>query len=132
MVVLASAYRTPVPLAIAVPFGVTGYLMWYQGTGRLEQRMRQRVARGGRGRNRNANRRAPGGVGTRAEARGRSTEPSGPSREEAYRILDLDPDADEGRVKRAYREKVKASHPDRGGDEAEFRRVNDAYERLTD
>lgn len=134
MVVLASAYRTPVPLAIAVPFGVTGYLMWYQGTGRLEQRMRERAARGG-GR-RSTGRRAPSGAGPRGRARDgarqRSTEPSGPSREEAYRILDLDPGADEGRVKRAYREKVKTSHPDRGGDEAEFRRVNDAYERLTE
>ncbi len=136
MVVLASAYRTPVPLAIAVPFGVTGYLMWYQGTGRLERRTRERAARGNRSRNRNANRRAPGGAGfqggARAGPRGRPSEPSGPDREEAYRILDLDPGADEGRVKRAYREKVKTSHPDRGGDEAEFRRVNDAYERLTE
>jgi DnaJ-class molecular chaperone len=67
-----------------------------------------------------------------AGSRRRSPEPSGPSRREAYRILDLDPGADEGRVKRAYREKVKVTHPDRGGDETEFKRVKNAYERLVD
>ena len=146
MVVLALIYRTPVPLVIGVPFGVTGYLMWYQGTGRLEGRMRERTA----GQRRKGDQRHVGDTRRRARGRGRgrsqdrhrdrigggpnrqSPGSSGPSRREAYRILDLDPGADESRVKRAYREKVKATHPDRGGDEAEFKRVKNAYERLAE
>lgn len=140
MLVVASVSRSPVPLAIAVPFGVTGYLMWYQGTGRLEDRMRERARRAGtrddRERRRHA-RETRGRVGSRtagtgAGSRRRSPDPSGPSRREAYRILDLDPGADQRRVKRAYREKVKHTHPDRGGDEREFRRVKNAYDRLSD
>lgn len=134
MLILASVYRTPVPLAIAVPFAVTGYLMWYQGTGRLEERMRGRVHR--RDAHRDRARAQTGRVGgTRQRARAgprRPPERSGPSRREAFRILGLDPGADERRVKRAYREKVKTAHPDRGGDETEFRRVKNAYDRLTE
>lgn len=58
---------------------------------------------------------------------------SGPSPTEAYKRLDLDPDADQGTIKRAYREKVKEVHPDTdGGSEREFKRVQSAYEMLTD
>jgi curved DNA-binding protein CbpA len=53
------------------------------------------------------------------------------SPDEAYRRLGLEAGADESEVQRAYREKVKEVHPDRGGDEQEFRAVTDAYERLT-
>ena len=132
MLVLASVYHTPVPLVIAVPFAVTGYLMWYQGTGRLEERMRGRVRRGDDRGTRVGGRRV-GGARERARAGPRRPpERSGPSRREAFRILGLDPGADERRVKRAYREKVKTTHPDRGGDETEFRRVKSAYDRLTE
>ena len=41
--------------------------------------------------------------------------------------------ADEAAVRSAYRERVKEVHPDRpSGDEDEFKRVNRAYERLTE
>ena len=50
---------------------------------------------------------------------------------DAYRHLGLDRDADERAVRRAYRERVKEVHPDRGGDEEEFRKVTEAYETLT-
>ncbi|WP_370518522.1 J domain-containing protein [Natronomonas sp. CBA1123] len=56
----------------------------------------------------------------------------GLSRAEAYRRLGLDTDADEGEIKRAYRERIKEAHPDRGGDEAEFKRLTEAYETLTE
>ncbi|RNJ27484.1 J domain-containing protein [Halosegnis longus] len=42
------------------------------------------------------------------------------------------PDADEQAIKRAYREAVKEKHPDRGGDEEEFKDVTAAYDRLTE
>ncbi|WP_233571989.1 DnaJ domain-containing protein [Halosegnis longus] len=35
-------------------------------------------------------------------------------------------------MKRAYREAVKEKHPDRGGDEEEFKDVTAAYDRLTE
>lgn len=57
----------------------------------------------------------------------------GPTAREAYDVLGLSPDADEAAVRRAYREKVKAVHPDaEGGSEEAFKRVNAAYERLTE
>jgi curved DNA-binding protein CbpA len=49
---------------------------------------------------------------------------------EAYRTLGLEQGADQDAVRRAYREQIKEVHPDRGGDEAEFRRIKRAYERL--
>ena len=58
---------------------------------------------------------------------------SGPSPAEAYDRLDLDPSADESAVKAAYRERVKETHPDTdSGSEREFKRVQAAYETLTD
>lgn len=52
---------------------------------------------------------------------------------EAYDVLGLDPGADAEAVRTAYRERIKEVHPDTdGGDQAAFRRVRTAYERLTD
>ena len=52
---------------------------------------------------------------------------------EAYRVLDLDRDADADDVRQAYRQKVKSVHPDRdSGDEEQFKRVKEAYEVLND
>jgi DnaJ-domain-containing protein 1 len=45
----------------------------------------------------------------------------------AFAELDVDRDADADEVKRAYRERVKETHPDQGGDEEAFRRVREAY-----
>lgn len=108
-----------------------------------------RAGGGGDGRRR----RAPGGFGagprsdgrtrTRAGRRahaddrrrdGRGVPPdvdAGLSRREAYATLGLDLGADEEAVRSAYRERVKDVHPDRGGDEAAFRELTRAYERLT-
>ncbi|QSG14307.1 J domain-containing protein [Halapricum desulfuricans] len=56
----------------------------------------------------------------------------GPTAAEAYRTLGVEPDAEQETIKRAYREKVKAVHPDtEDGDEAQFKRVKAAYERLS-
>ena len=45
----------------------------------------------------------------------------------AFGRLGLPPSAGADEVKDAYRAKVKEVHPDHGGDEAEFRRVREAY-----
>lgn len=46
----------------------------------------------------------------------------------AREVLGVDADAEE--IRRAYRRRVKETHPDLGGSEAAFRRVRRAYERL--
>jgi len=131
-------------LFLALPFGLTAYLMWHHATGRLAARARRRTRANGAA----GSRRAPGGFGATAGARGTRDRRSGrtaqggrtggtgardaaPTRREAYEALDLDPGADEDAVRRAYRSKVKEVHPDaEGGDEEAFKRVNRAYERL--
>ena len=49
-----------------------------------------------------------------------------------YDILRVDPDADAEEIKQAYRDRVKETHPDLGGSEAEFKRVERAYRRLSE
>ncbi|MFB6092009.1 MAG: ferredoxin Fer [Haloquadratum sp.] len=51
--------------------------------------------------------------------------------ESPHDVLGIDADADEDRVVRAYRERVKEAHPDHGGSLAEFERVRRAYEHIT-
>jgi DnaJ-domain-containing protein 1 len=157
MAVLTLA-ESPVFFLLAAPFGATTYFLWYHATGRLRERMRRRAAAGfdrerhggfGAGARREAARGAArgarsgvGGSGgrrrrrasaNRRRARGGVRERSGPSRAEAYRTLGLDTSADDAAVRRAYRSKVKEVHPDtESGDEESFKRVNRAYERLTD
>lgn len=46
---------------------------------------------------------------------------------EAFAELGLDPGADEATVRRAYRDRAKEVHPDAGGDEDAFKRVQEAY-----
>ncbi|WP_142858261.1 J domain-containing protein [Salinigranum halophilum] len=131
-------------LVLAVPFAATTYFMWYQASGRLQERTRTRRVRAGsrfRGpQGGQAGPTGPGGFGAGAQRQGQSQSrfggqqaSSGPSQREAYRTLGLDPGADEAAVRSAYRERVKEVHPDRpSGDEDEFKRVNRAYERLTE
>jgi hypothetical protein len=66
------------------------------------------------------------GPGERRSVRDRLR--GGRSTEAAYGVLGLSSDASEAAVRRAYRERVKEVHPDHGGDEAEFRRVREAYD----
>ena len=87
-----------------------------------ERRRARRQARGGRQRRRGGSRADPGSNGRR-----------GPTPREACSVLGVDPGADEGAVREAYRERIKEVHPDtEGGDEDEFKRVREAYEVLTD
>nr|WP_158205492.1 J domain-containing protein [Halomarina oriensis] len=176
LLTLVAVVAEPVALFVAAPFAVVAYLLWYQASGRLvervyasvEQRARvdertrqRRTARGraeadgGRGgfgagprrtgqtrretaggrqaRERQAGgRRAGGGRRQRGRQRRAPRTDTGPSTAEAYSILDLDPSADQSAVRSAYRERVKETHPDRGGNEEEFKRVTAAYERLSE
>ena len=49
-----------------------------------------------------------------------------------YDILRVDADADEDEIKQAYRDRVKEVHPDLGGSEDAFKRVERAYEQLSE
>jgi len=50
----------------------------------------------------------------------------------AHAILGVDRDADEHAVKAAWREKLKEVHPDHGGSQEQYRRVNEAKEAMLD
>ena len=167
MVVLAAAFRDPVPLFVALPLGAATYFFWYHATGRVASGIYERVerqarqntstdgGRGGFGAGPREDWRPPGGEdrwervrgasrtvrgGRRAydgRSRSATAEPpgrdTGPSDVEARRVLGVAPNADESAIRRAYRERVKETHPDtEEGDEASFKRVTAAYERLSD
>jgi len=51
--------------------------------------------------------------------------------EREYELLGVSTDADEERVRRAYRELSKRHHPDQGGSRERFLRIQEAYERIT-
>jgi len=48
-----------------------------------------------------------------------------------YTVLGLKPGASEEEVKKAYRTLSLKHHPDRGGDEEKFKKINSAYEAIT-
>lgn len=47
-----------------------------------------------------------------------------------YQILGLKPGASDDDIKKSYRKLAMKHHPDRGGDEAEFKKIKEAYETL--
>jgi ferredoxin len=47
-----------------------------------------------------------------------------------FEVLGVDPDADDGEIVDAYRQRVKEAHPDHGGSAEAFQRVQDAYARI--
>ncbi len=150
VVLVAIAAVEPVLFVVAVPLAAATGVFWYQSSGRLRERILRKRAERAAGGGGTGSRGDGFGAGARREARrdrrrrqrerGRDTDsgrpaerpPVGLSRAEAYRRLDLEPDADEAAVRTAYRRKVKEVHPDRGGDEAEFKRVTEAYETLVE
>ena len=153
VLLLSVALVEPVLFFVALPLGAAAYMFWYQSSGKL----RERVARtrpgarstgesgGGFGAGPRSGFEGARGQQARQEwerrqrqrrQRNRQRGSAGPSpslsRAEAYRRLGLDTDAEEAEIKRAYRERIKDAHPDRGGDEAEFKRLTEAYETLTE
>jgi len=88
-----------------------------------EARRQARAGQGGRGRQTRND---------RGRQRRRVWEPDGPTVQEACDVLGVDPGSDESTVRRAYRERIKEVHPDADGDEEAFKRVQRAYDRLTD
>jgi DnaJ family protein A protein 2 len=55
-----------------------------------------------------------------------------PIETELYELLDLNFNASQEEVKKAYRKKALQCHPDKGGDEENFKKINCAYEILSD
>jgi hypothetical protein len=51
--------------------------------------------------------------------------------DENYSVLGLKKSASDEDIKKAFREKALETHPDKGGDPEEFRRVREAYESLS-
>ena len=49
-----------------------------------------------------------------------------------YDILGVDKTASDSELKKAYKKQSMQHHPDRGGDEAKFKEVNEAYSALKD
>jgi curved DNA-binding protein CbpA len=49
-----------------------------------------------------------------------------------YEELGVEPDATKAEIKKAYRKLVVKAHPDQGGDEQRFKRLQKAYEVLSD
>lgn len=53
-------------------------------------------------------------------------------RKDYYKILGLKRDCDDGEIKKAYRKASLQHHPDKGGDEAKFKDIGEAYNVLSD
>jgi hypothetical protein len=64
-------------------------------------------------------------------ARNQPSQNPGPEALEFLAVLGLKPPVTEDDVKQAYMEKAKLAHPDRGGDAAQFVRIQEAFEKST-
>lgn len=52
--------------------------------------------------------------------------------EDYYKILNISRDASEVEIKKAFRRLAHKHHPDKGGDDKEFHKINEAYQVLSD
>jgi len=158
----AAIALSPALLILAAIFAAVTYGLYYQASGRLLARMyrgvERRAAANRTGRGGSDAGRGGFGAGPREDwtpprqeqrqrARrqrvrqerrrrqrgGRGVQQSQVSVKQASRVLGVSPDADDSAVRRAYRERIKEVHPDAdGGDEDEFKRVQEAYEVLSE
>ncbi len=132
-VVLGAVFNLILVVA-AVPFAAAAYFLWSDATGRLNRRFRWRTVDREAFEQRDARSARESHAGGRDRTARWPDDGAPPTmgRQEALAALDLSPGADQRAIRRAYRDRVKAVHPDAdGGDEDEFRRVRAAYERLT-
>ncbi len=160
LLLVAGVVVSPVLLAVAVPFGILSYFLWYHASGRLQDRVQREAARAGPDERARARQRAraaehrrsayrsagatDGGFGGGAAGARSARGPGGDRRDrapstnamtdrEAYAALGLDPTADSETVRTTYRKQAKRLHPDgEEGDEEAFKKLNKAYERLSD
>jgi hypothetical protein len=159
LLVVAGVVIHPILLAVAVPFGVVAYLLWYHASGRLRDRVRREAERADPTERERARRRAeaagnrrdayrtagvdaggprganggPRGANGAGDPRDRAPTAGGMSEREAYETLGLDPGADRDAIRSTYRERAKRLHPDGDdGDEEAFKRLTRAYEALTE
>ena len=58
--------------------------------------------------------------------------PGGKPDREYYDVLGVDPRCSDAEIRRAFREKAKHNHPDKGGDPEVFKKVNEAWQVLSD
>jgi hypothetical protein len=159
----AAIALSPALLILAAIFGSVAYLLYFQASGQMLDRLYRGVERRAATRNDRRRRRSDGGRGgfgagpreewtpprqeqrqrarrqrVRQERRRRqqtqnSVHQSRQSVRQASQVLGVSPDADESTVRRAYRDRIKEVHPDaEGGDEEVFKRVQEAYEVLTE
>ena len=49
-----------------------------------------------------------------------------------YKILEIEENADQNQIKKAFRKAALVNHPDRGGNEETFKKYQKAYEILSD
>ena len=54
------------------------------------------------------------------------------SKQDYYSVLGINRNSDQATIKKAYRKLAKEKHPDSGGNEEEFKEINEAYETLGD
>ena len=52
--------------------------------------------------------------------------------ENYYQVLGVSENASQEEIKKAFKEKSKITHPDKGGSEEEFKKINNAYSTLSD
>lgn len=54
------------------------------------------------------------------------------AKKDYYKILGVDKNATQDEIKKAYRKLAHEHHPDKGGEEAKFKEINEAYQVLSD
>jgi len=152
LMLIVGVVVSPFFLFAALPFGGSAYLLWYQASGRLAERVRRETAAGAADRDRSSAGFDPGGFGARRATDGRdprerarrtrqnrrrarasATGEPALSTTDARRILEVDDTANADDIKTAYRRKAKEHHPDTdSGDEETFKKVSRAYETLSE
>ena len=67
---------------------------------------------------------------SRGDWNGRAHPPDSPSTPSPYQVLGVDPDTPMDQIESAFRKRVMACHPDRGGNEEELRQVLEAIHQI--